>query len=78
MTAIVSTSGCLHSELVCLLFLQTHRETDRFFEVSGVQVSQSTSGQFHFRLIPINVDVVCEQHITHISLLLSREVVLHV
>ena len=31
MTAIPSTSGRLHSEFVCLLFLQTHRETDRFF-----------------------------------------------
>ena len=27
MTDIVSTSGCLHSEFVRLLFLQTHRET---------------------------------------------------
>jgi hypothetical protein len=27
----------LHSEFVRLLFLQTHRETDRFFEVSGFQ-----------------------------------------
>ena len=48
MTAIASTSGRLHSEFVCLLFLQTHRETDRFF-ISGVQVAQSTSDQFHFR-----------------------------
>ncbi len=39
MSVIVSTSGCLHSELVCLLFLQTHRETDRFFAVSGVQLA---------------------------------------
>jgi hypothetical protein len=31
--SIVSTSGRLHSELVCLLFLQDHRETDRFFTV---------------------------------------------
>ena len=31
MTAIASTSGSLHSEFVCVLFLQTHRETDRFF-----------------------------------------------
>ena len=28
---IVSTSGRLHSEFVCLIFLQTPRETDRFF-----------------------------------------------
>ena len=39
MSAIVSTSGCLHSELVRLLFLQAHRETDRFFATSGVQLA---------------------------------------
>jgi hypothetical protein len=42
-------SGRLHSEFVRLLFLQPHRETDRFFAASGVQSAQSTSGQFHFR-----------------------------
>ena len=31
MSAIASTSGRLHSEFVRLLFLQSHRETDRFF-----------------------------------------------
>jgi hypothetical protein len=31
MTTIDSTSGRLHSEFVRLLFLQAHRETDRFF-----------------------------------------------
>ena len=36
MPAIASTSGRLHSEFIRLLFLQTHRETDRFFEASGV------------------------------------------
>jgi hypothetical protein len=49
MTTIVSTSGRLHSEFVRLLFLQAHRETDRFFAASGVQLAQSTSDQFHFR-----------------------------
>ena len=49
MPAIASTSGRLHSEFVRLLFLQAHRETDRFFAASGVQSAQSTSGQFHFR-----------------------------
>ena len=38
MTSIASTSGRLHSEFVCVLFLQTHRETDRFFSSSPVQV----------------------------------------
>ncbi len=32
-----STSDRLHSEFVRLLFLQDHRETDRFFTTSGVQ-----------------------------------------
>jgi hypothetical protein len=49
MPAIASTSGRLHSEFVRLLFLQAHRETDRFFAGSGVQLPQSTSGLFHFR-----------------------------
>ncbi len=50
MPAIASTSGRLHSEFVRLLFLQDHRETDRFFADSGVQSAQSTSGGFfHFR-----------------------------
>ncbi len=49
MPAIASTSGRLHSELVRLLFLQAHRETDRFFAASGVQLAQSDRGQFHFR-----------------------------
>jgi hypothetical protein len=49
MPAIASTSTRLHSEVIRLLFLQAHRETDRFFGASGVQLSQSTSGGFfHF------------------------------
>jgi hypothetical protein len=43
MPAIASTSGRLHSEFIRLLFLQVHRETDRFFADSGVQPAQSTS-----------------------------------
>ncbi len=49
MTAIASTSGRLHSEFVSLLFLEAHRETDRFFADSGVQHGQVTSGHFHLR-----------------------------
>ena len=30
------TSGRLHSEFIRIFLLQTHRETDRFFTVSGV------------------------------------------
>jgi hypothetical protein len=49
MPAIPSTSGRLHSKFVRILFLQTHREADRFFETSGVQLAQPNSGLFHFR-----------------------------
>ena len=49
MPAMTSTSGRLHSEFVCLLFLQDHRKTDRFLTASGVQFAQFTSGQFHYR-----------------------------
>jgi hypothetical protein len=49
MSAIASTSGRLHSEFVRLLFLQVHRETDRFFAASGVQLPEHNSGLFHFR-----------------------------
>ncbi len=47
MPAIASTSG--RREFVCLLFLQAHRETGRFFAASGVQLAQSNRGQFHYR-----------------------------
>jgi hypothetical protein len=47
--AIVSTSGRIHSEFIRILFLQSHRETDRFFAASGVQSAQSNMGVFfHF------------------------------
>jgi hypothetical protein len=48
MSTIPSTSRRLHSDFVRLLFLQTHRETDRFFAASGVQLAQTNSGLFHF------------------------------
>ncbi len=49
MPTITSTSGRLHSEFVRLLFLQAHRQTDRFFAASGVQLAQTDRDQFHFR-----------------------------
>ncbi len=49
MPTIVSTSGRLHREFVCLLFLQVHRETDCFFSSSGVQLPQHHRDQFHNR-----------------------------
>ncbi len=48
MPAISSTSGRLHSEFIRILFLQSHRETDRFFENSGVLSAQSDRGFFHY------------------------------
>ncbi len=44
MTAIVITSGRLHSEFIRLLFLQTHRKTDRCFAASGVLPSSCDLG----------------------------------
>ena len=44
MPTIASTSGRLHSEFIRLLFLQAHRETDRFFADSGVQPAQLNRG----------------------------------
>jgi hypothetical protein len=44
MPTIVSTSDRLHSEFIRLLFLQVHRETDRFFAASGVQSADSNLG----------------------------------
>ncbi len=51
MPTIAGTNGRLHGDFIRLLFLQTHRETDRFFAASGVQSEQSNLGStyFHFR-----------------------------
>jgi hypothetical protein len=49
MPDIACTTGRFHSEFIRLLFLQTHRETDRFFAASGVQSAQHDRGFFHFR-----------------------------
>ncbi len=51
MPAVAGTTGRLDSEFIRLLFLQAHRETDRFFPASGVQSAQSNLGAsyFHFR-----------------------------
>ena len=57
MPAIASTSGRLHKEFVRLLFLQAHRETDRFFAASGVQLAQPTSGIFHFHHIAFSAQL---------------------
>ena len=57
MPAIASTSGRLHSEFVRLLFLQAHRETDRFFAASGVQLPQTQRVMFHFRRVTFSSQV---------------------
>ncbi len=51
MPDIAGSNGRLHGDFIRLLFLQTHRETDRFFAASGVQSAQSNLGAtyFHFR-----------------------------
>ena len=49
MPAVAATSGRLHCELVRILFLQAHRETDRFFAASGVEHAQHNQDQFRFR-----------------------------
>ncbi len=58
MPTIASTSGRLHSEFVRLLFLQAHRETDRFFfETSGVQLPQTQRDMFHYRRAAFSVQL---------------------
>jgi glucuronate isomerase len=57
MSAIASTSGRLHSKFVRLLFLQAHRETDRFFATSGVLSAQSDRGLFHYRHAAFSVQL---------------------
>ena len=49
MPAIAGTTGRFHSEFIRLLFLQDHRETDRFFGALGVQFPESNRGPFHYR-----------------------------
>ncbi len=50
MPSIDSMSDRLLSEYVRILFLQAHRETDRVFAASGVQLAQTHPGdQFTFR-----------------------------
>ena len=71
MRAIASTSG---GDIVKrLLFLQTHRETDRFFSASGVQLVQTNRDQFHFHR-----SVFCSQIKARVSLTLTKTVVLRI
>jgi hypothetical protein len=67
MPVISSTSGILHNEFVRLLFLQSHRETDRFFTVSGVQLPPSDRGFFHYHRSAFSV-----QHKSTVGLTLAK------
>ena len=49
MPAVTSTSGNVHCELLRILFLQAHRETEEYFERSGLS-SQSDSDFFKIKL----------------------------
>ena len=49
MPIITSTYGRLHSEFVILLFLQSHRETHRFFSASGVTKAATLRITLKFR-----------------------------
>jgi hypothetical protein len=64
MDSITSTSGRLHSEFVRLLFFQSHRETDRFFEVSGLQHVHSAFKQWTFPLPPLGV-LLIRKHLVY-------------
>jgi hypothetical protein len=54
--AIASTSDRLRSEFVRLLFLQAHRETDRFFAASGVLSAQSDRG-FYYHCVVVSAQL---------------------
>jgi hypothetical protein len=70
---IASTSGRLHNEFVRLLFLQAHRETDRFFADSGVLSTQSDRGFFHYRRSAFSVQLKRK-----VGLALAKETVLRI
>ncbi len=57
MPVIASTSDRLHIEFVRLLFLQAHRETDRFFATSGVLSVQSDCGLYHYRRAAVSTQL---------------------
>jgi hypothetical protein len=56
-SSVASTSGRLHNDFVRLLFLQVHRETDRFFETSGVLSPESDRGFFHYHRVVFSVQI---------------------
>ncbi len=73
MSDITSTSDRLHSEFVRLLFSQAHRETDRFFEASGVLSAQSDCGLYHYLHVVVSVKIK-----TKVGLSLGKAAVLRI
>jgi hypothetical protein len=73
MPAISSTSGRLHSKFVRLLFLQAHRETDRFIAASGVLSVQSDRGFFQNRRVTFSVHLKSK-----VGLALAKEAALRI
>ena len=73
MPAIASTSGRLQSEFIRILFLQAHRETDRFFAPSGVQLPQTDRDMFHFLRAAF-----CQQLKSKVGLALAKAAALRV
>jgi hypothetical protein len=66
-------SDRLHSEFVRMLFLQTHRETDRFFSTSEVQVAQThPGGQFTFRRAAFLTQLQRKVGLTHVKTVVLR------
>jgi len=49
MTDVVITSGCLHCELVRILFLQAHRETFLLLQEFSFHKQITTRDMFRFR-----------------------------
>jgi hypothetical protein len=72
MPAIASTSGRLHSEFVRLLFLQAHRETDRFFAASGVQLAQTDRGMFHYHRVVFSTQLKSKVVLTLVKVTVLR------
>ena len=64
MPAIASTSGRLHSEFIRILFLQTHRETDRFF-LKIQEFSQRNQIWDHSSTFTVRFSLRCLNHVSH-------------
>jgi hypothetical protein len=59
MPAIAGTTGRFHSEFIRLLFLQAHRETDRFFAASGVHSQRNQTWGHRTSTFAARLSLVC-------------------